>query len=183
MLRSRSAARPQGTLYGKNTTPARSTSYQPAELRLRGQRRSVGGISTSAGEGAVSGTLSDTAQRESRSRPLAAVARSTTSPAATGLMRRTTGCARPVLWRPCRSRGDLTGDYSAQDAECCGRCSLVRSDPARRRPAVPVARGRAHYAPASPDPFDRLTDLEATLNAGNKTGAHVAPVWDIGAAR
>ncbi len=57
----------------------------------------------------------------------------------------------------------LSGDYSSQNPECCGGV-FVGYGPTQRAenrqfPALAAALG---YEPASLDPFDRLTDLDAS---------------------
>src|SRR5690606_14475875 len=46
----------------------------------------------------------------------------------------------------------------------------------------PARAALQNYAPPSTDPFDRLSELDSDLNAGNKTGgASLRAVWDVGA--
>src|SRR5690606_2056891 len=76
----------------------------------------------------------------------------------------------------------FTGDYNKQDAECCAQI-FVRTG-ATQRPlnrqyaALAAAQG---YTVASTNPFDRVTDVDANLNAGNKIGgASARVVWNLG---
>src|SRR5690606_5912244 len=93
------------------------------------------------------------------------------------------GVRGQVLFRP----GDnldltLAGDYSKQNAECCGTV-FVRTGTTHRRAngqydALSQSLG---YEVVSRDPFDRLTDVDANLNAGNTIGGvSLRAIWDIG---
>ncbi|HEU4650035.1 MAG TPA: TonB-dependent receptor, partial [Croceibacterium sp.] len=92
------------------------------------------------------------------------------------------GVRTQLLWRA----GDdlditLTGDFSSQKPECCGTV-YVGYGPTQRAAArqFPALAAAFNYIPASTDPFDRVTDLDAPLSAGNKTGgASLRAVWDI----
>src|SRR5690606_26730874 len=72
--------------------------------------------------------------------------------------------------------------YSKQNPECCGTV-FVRTGTTQRRPngqydALAQALG---YEVVSRNPFDRLTDVDANLNAGNiLAGASLRTIWDIG---
>src|SRR5690606_32294806 len=69
-----------------------------------------------------------------------------------------------------------------QNPECCGTV-FVRTGATQRRAngqydALSEALG---YEVVSRNPFDRLTDVDANLNAGNKIGGvSLRAVWDIG---
>ena len=76
----------------------------------------------------------------------------------------------------------LSGDYSWQNPECCGtvfvRTGLTQRPLARQYEALAALQ---NYRVVSRNPFDRLTDLDAPLNAGNKIGgASLRVKWDLG---
>ncbi|RYG79713.1 MAG: TonB-dependent receptor, partial [Alphaproteobacteria bacterium] len=77
----------------------------------------------------------------------------------------------------------LTADYSSQNPECCGtvyvRTGATQRALNRQYAALAAAQG---YTVVSTDPFARLTDVDADLNAGNKLGgASLKVKWDMGA--
>jgi iron complex outermembrane receptor protein len=177
---------PQGTLYGKNTTAGAVNirTNQPSFDFEGSAEVTAGNLNFKQVKAAVSGPLSDTVA--------ARIAIAGTGRRGT-IYNVTThdwinaqdnlGIRGQLLWRPSDTLDvTLTGDYSAQDAECCGTLYVgygpTQRVAARQFPALAEALG---YAPASLDPFDRLTDLDAPLNAGNKTGgASLRAVWDVG---
>jgi iron complex outermembrane receptor protein len=76
----------------------------------------------------------------------------------------------------------LSGDYSKQDPECCGttfvRVGKTQRPLNRQYDALAAAQG---YVVPSRNPYDRLTDLDSNLNAGNKIGGVSAKIkWDVG---
>ncbi|MET0272441.1 MAG: TonB-dependent receptor [Phenylobacterium sp.] len=177
---------PQGTLYGKNTTAGavNITTNQPT-FDFEGKAEvSVGNLSFKQAKAAISGPLSETVA--------ARIAVSTTS--RRGAIYNVTsqqyvnaqdnfGVRGQVLYKP---NDDLAitfaGDYSKQDAECCAQI-FVRTG-ATQRPlnrqyaALAAAQG---YTVVSTNPFERLTDVDANLNAGNKIGgASARVVWNVG---
>ncbi len=177
---------PQGTLYGKNTTAGalNITSRQPTFAFEGRAEVSIGNLAFKQAKAAVSGPLSDTVA--------ARVAISATSRKGTIFNRATgnwineqdnLGLRAQLLWRPSGNVDvTLAGDYSVQDPECCGQI-YVRTG-ATQRPlnrqfaALAAAQG---YAVPSTDPFARITDLDADLNAGNKIGgASLRVKWDSG---
>ena len=180
---------PQGTLYGKNTTAGaiNITTNQPTFDFTAKAEVSVGNYSFKQAKAAVSGPLSDTLA--------ARVALSSTS--RRGTIRNVTsgewnqsqdnlGLRGQLLWQPTDAlEVTLAGDYSEQDPSCCGTV-FVRAVPtqrptARQFAALAAAQG---YAPASTDPFDRLTDLDGELRASNKIGgASLRVKWDLGPGR
>ena len=176
---------PQGTLYGKNTTAGAINirTNQPTFGFEGSAEVSLGSYEFKQAKVAVSGPLSDTVA--------ARVAASFTDRRGT-IFNVTSGnwiheqdnlgIRAQLLWRPVDDLDvTLAGDYSKQDPECCGSV-FVRYGPtqraaARQYPALAAALG---YAPASLDPFERLTDLDSDLNAGNTIGgASLRAVWDI----
>jgi len=177
---------PQGTLYGKNTTAGAINirTNQPTFNFEGSAELSLGNYNFRQAKVAVSGPLSDTI----------AVRLAGSSTSRRGTIYNVTtgnwinaqdnlGIRGQVLFRP-TSNLDITlsGDYSAQDAECCGtvfaKYGPTQKAANRQFPAIAAALG---YAPPSTNPFDRLTDVDATLNAGNITGgASLKIEWDVG---
>jgi len=177
---------PQGTLYGKNTTAGaiNITTNQPTFDFEGTAEISVGNLNFKQAKAAISGPLSDTLA--------ARIAVSSTSRRGT-LYNVTTdkwvqsqdniGLRGQLLWKPTDNfSATLVGDYSQQDAVCCGSV-FVRTGPTQRplnRQFAALAAAQ-NYAPPSTNPFDRLTDLDANLNAGNVIGGAALRInWDIG---
>jgi len=177
---------PQGTLYGKNTTAGAINirTNQPTFAFEGSAEISLGSYGFKQAKAAVAGPLSDTIAARL---------------AVSGTSRRGTihdvttdnwiqsqdnlGVRGQLLYR---STDDLdvtlSGDFSSQQPECCGTVFVgygpTQRAAGRQYPALAAAFG---YAPASTDPFDRVTDLDAPLNAGNKAGgASLRAVWDVG---
>ncbi len=178
---------PQGTLYGKNTTAGalNITSRQPT-FNFEGRAEvSIGNLGFKQAKAAVSGPLSD--------KLAARVAISATSRKGTIFNQATgnwineqdnLGLRAQLLWRPTPDlEVTLAGDYSVQDAECCGQI-YVRTGATQRplnRQFAALAAGQGYTVPST-DPFARVTDLDADLNAGNKIGGTSLRVkWDRGA--
>ena len=177
---------PQGTLYGKNTT-AGAINIQTNQPTFDFEGRaevSLGNYEFQQARLALSGPLTDTLA--------ARVAFSGTS--RNGTIRNVTsgddiqsldniGVRGQLLWEPSSDlRIKLVGDYNKQDAVCCG--SVFVGTGATQRPlnrqfaALAAAQG---YAPPSTNPFDRLSDLDSNLNAGNViAGVALKAEWDIG---
>ncbi len=178
---------PQGTLYGKNTTAGAINirTNQPTFDFEGSAEISLGNYGFKQAKAAISGPLSDMLA--------ARLALSGTSRRGT-IYNETTGnwiqsqdnlgMRAQLLFRPNDSLDvTLSGDYSRQDPECCGTV-FVGYGPTQRAanrqyPALAAAFG---YVPASENPFDRVTDLDSSLNAGNKTGgASLRANLDLGA--
>jgi iron complex outermembrane receptor protein len=176
---------PQGTLYGKNTTAGAINirTNQPTFDFQGSAEVSLGNYDFKQAKAAVSGPLSDTLAARiavSGTNRQGTIYNVTSSNWING--QDNLGLRGQLLWRPTDSVDvTLSGDWSAQDAECCGGV-YVGYGPTQRAenrqfPALSALFG---YAPPSTDPFDRLSDLDASLNAGNKTGgASLRAVWDI----
>ncbi len=184
---------PQGSLYGKNTTAGaiNITTNQPT-FDFEGRAEvSVGNLAFRQAKAAVSGPLSDTVA--------ARIAIAATSRRGT-LFNVTSdrwineqdnlGLRGQLLFEPNADLSiTLSGDYSRQDPECCGT-SFVRVGRTQRAlarqydalvAAVNAANPGRNYAVPSTNPYDRLTDIDASLNAGNKIGGVSARVkWDVG---
>ncbi len=177
---------PQGTLYGKNTTAGaiNITTRQPT-FDFEGRAEvSVGNLQFKQAKAAVSGPLSDTVA--------ARIAISSTSRRGT-IYNVTTnrwinaqdnlGLRAQVLFKPNADLEiTLAGDYNKQDAVCCGtvyvRTGSTQRALNRQYAALAAAQG---YSVVSTNPFDRLTDIDANLNAGNIIGgASLRVKWDVG---
>lgn len=182
---------PQGTLYGKNTTAGaiNITTNQPTfDFEARAEV-TAGNLNYKQAKAAISGPLTDTLA--------ARVAVATTSRRGTlynVVSRRwineqdNLGIRGQLLFQPSDDLSiTLSGDYSRQDPECCGTTfvRVGRTQRALNRQydalvAAANANGRAYQVP-SRDPYDRLSDLDSNLNAGNKIGgASLKVKWDVG---
>lgn len=177
---------PQGTLYGKNTTAGAIsiTTNQPT-FDLEGSAEiSVGNYSFKQARAAISGPLSETLA--------ARVAISATDRAGT-IFNVTSqqdiqsldniGIRGQLLWLPNDNLSvTLAADYNKQDANCCGSVfvrTVATQRPLNRQFAALAA--AQNYAPPSTNPFDRLSDLDANLNAGNVIGGVSLRInWDVG---
>jgi iron complex outermembrane receptor protein len=177
---------PQGTLYGKNTTAGaiNITTRQPTFDFEGRAEASIGNFGFRQLKAAVSGPLSETLA--------ARIAISSTG--RRGTIYNVTsdrwiqgqdnlGLRAQLLWRPSSDLSvTLVGDYNRQEAACCGSV-YVRTGATQRplnRQFAALAAAQ-NYAPPSTNPFDRLTDLDANLNAGNEIGGVSLRVkWDIG---
>src|SRR5690606_10958895 len=177
---------PQGTLYGKNTTAGaiNITTNQPT-FDFEGKAEvSIGNLNFKQAKAAISGPLSDTLA--------ARIAVSSTSRRGTiynvtsdrwTQSQDNIGIRGQLLWQPTDDLSiTLSGDWNKQDAVCCSSV-FVRTGATQRplnRQYVALAAAQ-NYAVPSANPFDRLTDLDSNLNAGNKIGGVALRVkWDIG---
>lgn len=177
---------PQGTLYGKNTTAGaiNITTNQPTFSFEGKAELSIGNFNFKQAKAAVSGPLGDTLA--------ARLAVSATS--RRGTIYNVTsdewiqsqdnlGFRGQLLWQPTDALAiTLSGDYSTQDAACCGsvfvRTGATQRPLNRQYAALAAAQG---YSVVSTDPYARLTDLDANLSAGNTTGGAALRVkWDLG---
>ncbi|MGV3730505.1 MAG: TonB-dependent receptor [Sphingopyxis sp.] len=177
---------PQGTLYGKNTTAGaiNITTNQPG-FDFEGKAEvSIGNLNFKQAKAAISGPLSDTLA--------ARVAVSSTSRRGTIYnvvtdrhiqSQDNIGIRGQLLWRPTDALDiTLAGDWNRQEAVCCGsvfvRTGATQRPLNRQFAALAAAQG---YAFPSDNPYDRLTDLDASLNAGNEIGgASLRIKWDVG---
>lgn len=184
---------PQGTLYGKNTTAGaiNITTNQPTfDFEARAEL-TAGNLNYKQGKAAVSGPLSDTVA--------ARIAVATTSRRGVYYNTRTQryineqdnlGLRGQLLFKPSEDLSiTLSGDYSQQDPEGVGtvfvRTGLTQRALNRQYDALVAAINAANpgrnYAVPSRNPYDRLTDLDSNLNAGNKIGgASVKVKWNLG---
>ncbi len=183
---------PQGTLYGKNTTAGaiNITTNQPT-FDFEGRAElTVGNLNYKQAKAAISGPLTDTIA--------ARIAVAATS--RRGTLFNTTsdrwineqdnlGIRGQLLFKPNENLSiTLSGDYSKQDPECCGTV-FVRVGKTQRAlnrqydalvAAINAANPGRNYA-TSRNPYDRLSDLDSSLNAGNKIGGASLKVdWDLG---
>jgi iron complex outermembrane receptor protein len=182
---------PQGTLYGKNTTAGaiNITTNQPT-FDFEGRAEvTAGNLNFKQAKAAVSGPLSD--------KVAVRVAAGTTS--RRGTLYNTTsrqyvneqdnlGVRGSLLFKPNDDLSiTLSGDYSKQDPEgfttVFVRVGTTQRALARQYDALVAtanAAGRNYVLP-SRNPFDRLSDTDANLNAGNKIGgASLKVKWDAG---
>ena len=184
---------PQGTLYGKNTTAGaiNITTNQPT-FDFEGRAElSVGNLNYRQAKAAVSGPLTDTIA--------ARIAIAATSRRGT-LFNVTSdrwineqdnlGLRGQLLFKPSEDLSiTLSGDYSKQDPEGYGT-AFVRVGRTQRAltrqydaliAALNAANPGKNYSVPSRNVYDRLTDIDASLNAGNKIGGVSAKVkWDVG---
>ena len=177
---------PQGTLYGKNTTAGavNITTNQPT-FDFEGKAElSVGNLNFQQAKAAISGPLSETLA--------ARVAISATSRRGT-IYNVTTdrwiqsqdniGIRGQLLWKPTDNLSvTLAGDWNKQDSVCCGsvfvRTGATQRPLNRQFAALAAAQG---YSFPSTNPYDRVSDLDANLNAGNELGGVALRVkWDVG---
>ncbi|WP_447756522.1 TonB-dependent receptor [Sphingopyxis fribergensis] len=184
---------PQGTLYGKNTTAGaiNITTNQPT-FDFEGRAEvSVGNLDYRQAKAAISGPLTD--------KIAARIAIAATSRRGTLYNvvsdrwineQDNLGLRGQLLFQPNEDLSiTLAGDYSKQNPEGYGT-TYVRVGRTQRVltrqyealvAAVNLANPGRNYAVPSTNPYDRLTDLDASLNAGNKIGGVSARVkWDVG---
>ena len=177
---------PQGSLYGKNTTAGaiNITSNQPTfDLEARGEV-TLGNLGFRQAKAAVSGPLSEQV----------AVRLAGAFTSRHGALYNVTserwineqdnlGLRGQLLFNPNADLSiTLSADYSRQDPECCGtvfvRTGLTQRPLVRQYDALAAAQ---NYQVVSRNPFDRVTDLDSTLSAGNKIGGtSLKARWNIG---
>src|SRR3546814_13757210 len=93
------------------------------------------------------------------------------------------GIRGQLLWRPTDNLDiTLAGDWNRQEAVCCGsvfvRTGATQRPLNRQFAALAAAQG---YAFPSDNPYDRLSDLAAALNAGNEMRRASLPLhWGVG---
>lgn len=177
---------PQGTLYGKNTTAGaiNITTNQPT-FDFEGKAEvSIGNYDFKQAKAAISGPLSDTLAARLA---ISATDRRGTIYNVTSNQwiqsQDNLGIRGQLLWRPTDTLDiTLAGDFSSQDANCCGsvyvRTGLTQRALNRQFEALANALG---YEPVTRNPFDRRTDLDTPLKAENKIGgASLRVKWDLG---
>ena len=182
---------PQGTLYGKNTTAGaiNITTNPPTFDFEGGAELTAGNLNFRQAKGFVSGPLSDTVAVR--------LAVATTSRRGT-LFNVTSdryineqdnlGLRGQLLFKPNSDLSiTLAGDYSRQNPECCGtvfvRVGTTQRPLSRQFDALVAAANAAgrNYVVPSRNPYDRLSDVDAPLQAGNKIGGASLKVnWNLG---
>ena len=166
---------PQGTLYGKNTVAgAISITSKAPSFNFEGRTEvTLGNLAFKQAKASVSGPLSD--------KVAVRLGISTTSRKGTIFNvasdnyvneQDNIGLRGALLWHASDNLSlTLSGDYNRQDPECCAQI-YVRYGPTQRAAnrQYPALTAALNYAVPSTNPFDRLTDLDADLNALNVLG-------------
>ena len=166
---------PQGTLYGKNTVAgAINITSKPPSFDFEGRAEvTAGNLDFKQAKASVSGPLSDNVA--ARFGISTTSRRGTIFNVASGNYvneQDNIGLRGALLWKASDAlEFTLSGDYNRQNPECCAQI-YVRYGPTQRAanrqyPALTAAFG---YAVPSTNPFDRLTDVDADLNARNVLG-------------
>ena len=175
---------PQGTLYGKNTTAGaiNITTNQPT-FDFEGRAEvTAGNLDYKQAKAAVSGPLSRHASpRGWRSRPPAGAARCTTSRTQRWINEQDNlGLRAQLLWKPSDD-----AEHHACRAITARRIPNAAAPPSSASAATQRALARQYdglvaaynaanptrpYAVPSRNVYDRLTDIDAPLQAGNKIG-------------
>jgi len=180
---------PQGTLYGKNTTAGainvttRAPSFTP-EARFEASTGNYGYLQIKASGSApiIADTLAVRLSVSHTGR------KGTIRDVATGedVHRQDNFSVRgQLLWRAASNLDfTLAGDYNLQNPVCCvqyyARVGATQRPLNRQYAALAAA---FNYAPPSTNPFDRVTDVDADLNARQKmAGVSLVGNWDIGPA-
>ena len=176
---------PQGTLYGKNTTAGaisittRAPSFSPeANVEI-----SAGNLAFKQAKASVSGPVSDTVAARfavtttSRRGTIYNVAKDNWVNGQDNL-----GLRGQLLWKANDTlKWTLTGDFNIQNPKCCVQI-YVRTGATQRplnRQFAALAAAQ-NYAVVSTNPFDRLTDLDADLQARNEHGGvSLLGEWDV----
>lgn len=166
---------PQGTLYGKNTVAgAISITSKAPSFNFEGRTEvTLGNLAFKQAKASVSGPLAD--------KVAVRLGISTTSRKGTIFNvasgnyvneQDNIGLRGALLWHASDSLSlTLSGDYNRQDPECCAQI-YVRYGPTQRAAnrQYPALTAALNYAVPSTNPFDRLTDVDADLNALNVLG-------------
>jgi iron complex outermembrane receptor protein len=177
---------PQGTLYGKNTTAGaiNITTNQPTfDFESRAEL-TLGNLDFKQAKAAISGPLSDTVAVRfavSLTDRRGTIYNVKTNQWING--QDNVGLRAQLLYKPNANFSvTISGDYSDQNAICCGtvfvRTGRTQRALARQYDALAALQ---NYTVVSRNPFDRLTDIDAPLQAGNKIGGLSARInWDVG---
>ena len=176
---------PQGTLYGKNTTAgAINITTRAPTFDVEGRAEyTAGNLGFQQAKGALSGPLSPTVAGRlalSYTKRDGTIYNTTTRQHIND--QDNLGLRGQLLWTPVDNlEVTLAGDYSQQNPNCCGtvfvRTGATQRALARQYAALAAAQ---NYTVVSRNPYDRLADIDADLNAGNKLGgASVRINWDV----
>lgn len=177
---------PQGTLYGKNTTAGaiNITTRQPTfDFEARAEL-TIGNLEFRQAKAAISGPLSETLA--ARLAVSATTRRGTIFNVTSDRYineQDNVGARFQLLFQPSdRFNVTFAADWNRQRPECCAQI-FVRTGATQRplnRQYAALAAAQ-NYAVPSTNPFDRLTDVDASLNAGNEIGGLALRAnWDIG---
>ncbi|GGB32921.1 TonB-dependent receptor [Sphingomonas metalli] len=166
---------PQGTLYGKNTVAGAINITSKAPSFTFGGRAEVtlGNLEFKQAKAAVTGPLADDVAirigltTTSRRGTIYNVANGTYVNSQDNI-----GLRTAILYKPTEDLNlTLSGDYTRQNPNCCAqifvRVGSTQRPLARQFDALARAQG---YEPPSRNAFDRLTDLDAPLQAKNTLG-------------
>ncbi len=176
---------PQGTLYGKNTTAGaiNITTRAPSDAFEANAEVTLGNLEFKQAKAALSGPFTDTLS--GRLALSSTSRRGTIRNVATGKPvneQDNLGVRTQLLWEP-RERVAVTfaADYNVQDPECCAQI-FVRTGATQRplnRQFAALAAAQNYVVPST-NAFDRVTDLDADLNARNEIGgASVRVSWQF----
>ncbi len=179
---------PQGTLYGKNTTAGavNVTTSKPSFEPEGKVEVSAGRYTFLQFKGSVSGPLSDTVAARISTSLTKRDGTIYDTASKTDLHRLSNASIRgQLLWKATPDlEFNLTGDFNRQNPLCCVQY-FARVAPTQR----PLNRQYAalaaafNYAPPSTNPFDRVTDLDASINSRQEMGgASLVGDWDLGPA-
>jgi iron complex outermembrane recepter protein len=177
---------PQGTLYGKNTTAgAINITTRAPSFSYEGKAEiSVGNLGFKQAKATVSGPITDRlavrigASVTDRDGTITNVATNQRVNSQDFL-----GLKGSLLWKATDTLNiTLSGDYNLQNPVCCAQIYAgygpTQRAENRQYPALTAALG---YQVPSTNPYDRLTDLDAPLQARNEMGgASLRAEWDLG---
>ncbi|MDO7844328.1 TonB-dependent receptor [Sphingomonas immobilis] len=180
---------PQGTLYGKNTTAGavnistRAPSFSP-EAKFEA---SAGDYAYYQIKGSVSGPIVGDTLAARLSGSLTRRGGTIYDTTSKKYLQKLDNFSLrgQLLWKPSEDLSfRLTGDFNAQNPLCCvqyyARVGATQRPLNRQYASLATALG---YAPPSTNPFDRVTDLDASINSRQEMGgASLVGDWDIGPA-